>query len=73
MQEHLSKPLANQINDVCRRLGIGRTLVYDLIKQGRLRPIKLGTRTLIPESELQRLIDEQLKQTALETTKEGPR
>jgi len=36
--------------------------MYDLIKQGKLRSIKLGTRTLIPESELQRLITEQLTQ-----------
>ena len=61
MQEHTT--LASTIPDTCRRLGIGRTLVYALIKQGKLRPIKLGTRTLIPESELQRLITEQLAQS----------
>lgn len=66
-------PIANTINDSCRRLGIGRTLLYALLKQGKLRAIKLGTRTLIPETELQGLIAEQLKQTALETTKEGLR
>ena len=55
-------PLANTINDSCRRLGIGRTLLYDLLKQGKLRAIKLGARTLIPETELQRLIAEQLEQ-----------
>ena len=62
MQEHTT--LASTIPDTCRRLGIGRTLVYDLIKQGKLRPIKLGTRTLIPETELQRLITEQLESAA---------
>jgi len=62
MQEHT--PIANTIPDTCRRLGIGRTLVYGLIKQGKLRPIKLGTRTLIPESELQRLIADQLEAAA---------
>ncbi len=62
MTESNRLPLANTINDSCRRLGIGRTLMYDLIKQGKLRSIKLGTRTLIPESELQRLIAEQLTQ-----------
>ncbi len=55
-------PLASTIPETCRRLGIGRTLVYDLIRQGKLRPIKLGTRTLIPETELQRLITDQLAQ-----------
>ena len=57
-------PIANTIQDSCSRLGIGRTLLYDLIKQGRLRPIKLGSRTLIPESELQRLISDQQTQAA---------
>lgn len=63
MTESNRLPLANTINGSCRRLGIGRTLMYDLIKQGKLRSIKLGTRTLIPEIELQRLIAEQLTQT----------
>ena len=62
MTERNQLPLANSISDCCARLGIGRTLMYDLIKQGKLRSIKLGTRTLIPESELQRLIAEQLTQ-----------
>ncbi len=52
--------LASTVSTACSRLGIGRTLLYDLLKQGKLRKIKLGTRTLIPESELQRLITEQL-------------
>jgi excisionase family DNA binding protein len=58
MQEHT--PVANTIPTACNRLGIGRTLLYDLLKQGKLKSIKLGNRTLIPESELQRLIAEQL-------------
>ena len=62
MTERNQLPLANTIQDSCSRLGIGRTLLYDLIKQGRLRPIKLGSRTLIPESELQRLISDQQTQ-----------
>ena len=56
--------LASTIPDTCSRLGIGRTLVYDLLKQGKLRSIKLGSRTLIPESELKRLIAEQLTESA---------
>ena len=62
MERHT--PLANTIPTACSRLGIGRTLIYDLLKQGKLRSIKLGTRTLIPESELQRLIAEQLQAAA---------
>ena len=58
MERH--SPLASTIPTACSRLGIGRTLIYDLLKHGKLRSIKLGTRTLIPESELQRLLTEQL-------------
>ena len=62
MHTHTQSTLASTIPDTCRRLGIGRTLLYDLLKQGKLRAIKLGARTLIPETELQRLIAEQLEQ-----------
>jgi len=64
MTERSPLPLANSITNSCSRLGIGRTLMYDLLKQGKLRAIKLGTRTLIPETELQRLIAEQLERSA---------
>ena len=64
MVERNFTPLANQIPEVCKRLGIGRTLVYELIKKGKLRTIKLGSRTLVPESELHRLISETLNQPA---------
>jgi excisionase family DNA binding protein len=60
MQAH-SEPLANQIPEVCRRLGIGRTLLYEIIKSGQIRTIKIGNRTLVPESELRRFVNAQLE------------
>jgi excisionase family DNA binding protein len=39
------------INDFCKCHGVGRTLVYDEIKRGELKFIKVGKRTLIPVSE----------------------
>ena len=59
--EHHSEPLANQIPDVCRRLGIGRTLLYKIIKSGQIHTIKIGNRTLVPESELRRFVSAQLE------------
>ena len=47
-------PLAHRIPDACRRLGLGRTALYALIAAKELKAIKLGGRTVIPESELQR-------------------
>jgi excisionase family DNA binding protein len=64
MQDSNHTPLAHQIPAACHRVGIGRTTLYELIKQGRIRTIKVGTRTLVPESELQRFISERLQASA---------
>lgn len=54
MQQQQAAPLFNSVTDACRRLGVGRTTLYELIAGKAIVPIKLGTRTLVPESELQR-------------------
>jgi len=51
-----SAPLAHPVNDACKRLGIGRTSLYELIAAREIRPFKIGRKTLIPESELQRVV-----------------
>ena len=38
-------------------LGVGRTTVYVLLKEGRLTALKLGRRTLISARQVQLLID----------------
>jgi excisionase family DNA binding protein len=55
-----SKPLLYQIPEACRQIGIGRTLLYELIAAGRLTVVKLGSRTLVPADELARLASELL-------------
>ena len=55
-------PLAHRVDSACHRLGVGRTKLYSLISEKKLKAIKIGTRTLIPESELQRLIANQLEE-----------
>jgi excisionase family DNA binding protein len=42
---------AFDINEFCRRYGIGRTTAYDEIKAGRLRRRKVGKRSLITEDD----------------------
>lgn len=49
-------PLAHAVPDACQRLGISRSTLYELIASGEIRSFKVGTRTLIPESELRRFI-----------------
>lgn len=57
MQSNTAAPLAHRIPDACQRIGLGRSSIYELIKAGDLRTIKIAGRTLVPESELQRLIE----------------
>lgn len=46
-------PANYTIPDACRAYGIGRTTLYAKIKEGDIRTIKLGSRTLIPSAELE--------------------
>ena len=43
------------IKDVCSRLNIGRSMVYKLIREGKLRSITIGDRRLIPIQALEDL------------------
>ena len=54
-------PLAHPVNEACRRLGIGRVKLYELIGSGQLRGFKVGNKRLIPESELQRFVAERME------------
>jgi excisionase family DNA binding protein len=46
MDKSETLPLLVGIDESCELLSIQRTYLYDLINEGRLRPIKLGRRTL---------------------------
>jgi len=43
--------------EAARIIGCGRTKMYDLIKEGRIRVVKIGARTIIPKSEIDRLLN----------------
>jgi excisionase family DNA binding protein len=61
-------PLNHTVDQACERLGISRTTLYDLFKTGGLKFIKIGARTLVPESEIQALQGRLIK-SASETAK----
>lgn len=50
------EPLAYSIADAVRVSAIGRTRLYALIGEGRLKATKVGKRTLIPADSLKALI-----------------
>ncbi len=45
-----------RIEEAAHALGCGRTTVFKLIREGRLRVVKLGTRTVIPRAEIEHLL-----------------
>ena len=64
MIHELPVPLAHRIPDACHRIGVGRSTIYELIKSGEIRTIKIGARTLVPDTELQRLIANRMESAA---------
>lgn len=58
--------LGNSVATTCRRLGIGATHFYQMVKDGELHPIKFGRRTIVLESDLQRLITKKLAESQAE-------
>lgn len=52
--------LSYSINDAVEASGIGRTTLYELIKAGELKPVKIGSRTLIRRCDLEALLERRL-------------
>ena len=50
------EPITTSVNDAAKALGIGRTSIYALIREGRLTVVKLGRRTLVTVESLQKLV-----------------
>jgi excisionase family DNA binding protein len=53
-------PLAVSPRTAARYLDVGHDAIYQLIGQGRIRSVKLGRRRLIPVSELERFLAEEM-------------
>jgi excisionase family DNA binding protein len=49
-------PLCYAPNDAAKVLGIGRSTLFNLLARGELTARKLGTRTLITATELERYV-----------------
>lgn len=53
----LAAPRLHTVEVAARLLGIGRTTMYGLLRSGEVTSVKLGRRTLVPDREIERVID----------------
>ncbi|WP_371134828.1 helix-turn-helix domain-containing protein [Methylocystis sp.] len=54
------QPLAYRVKDFCARVGICPATFYKLVKLKKIRVVKFGGRTLVPASEVDRLLGEDI-------------
>ncbi len=45
------------VDEAAFALHVGRVTIYKLLNEGRLRRVKIGSRTVIPRGELERLLN----------------
>ena len=48
--------LSYRMDEAARVVGISQATLYRLVKDGKLRTVKIGTRTLVTRVELERLL-----------------
>lgn len=53
-----ARPKARRIPEACEALGIGRSTIYKLAKQNKLKLVRIAGRTVVPETEIERLASE---------------
>jgi len=51
--ERTVSPVSYCVEDAAKALGIGRTFVFHLIKEGKLKAVHIGRRTLVPVAEVE--------------------
>jgi len=49
-------PLLHSIEEAATRLGVSVSTLWRLIRSDKIRTVKILRRTLVPESEIQRLV-----------------
>jgi excisionase family DNA binding protein len=57
MNANISRPAANTVAEVLRRVGISRTKFYQEISAGRLKARKIGRKTVVLETDLRAYLD----------------
>ncbi|WP_243317642.1 helix-turn-helix domain-containing protein [Geothrix paludis] len=45
------------VEEAARSLGIGKVMLFKLLKEGQLRRVKIGRRTVIPAGDVEALVE----------------
>jgi len=56
MVSEMGEKICFNVREACAALSIGRSTFYEMVRAGRLNPIKLGKKTLIAREELVRFV-----------------
>lgn len=56
-ESHMIAPISVRIAMAVRMTGIGRSKLYELIQEGAIDVVKIGSATLIPVASLHRLLE----------------
>jgi excisionase family DNA binding protein len=56
-RDHMIAPLSVRIPTAVKMIGIGRSKLYQLIQEGEVEVVKIGSATLIPVASLQQLLE----------------
>jgi len=60
----MNNSLLHSIKSTAEILNIGRSSVYGLIAAGKIKPVKIGSRTLIPNEIVQQFVAELIDQNS---------
>jgi excisionase family DNA binding protein len=55
--EPSSRRVSYSVEEAAKMLGIGRTIMFAIIKRGDIRIVKIGRRTLVPANEIAAFLD----------------
>jgi predicted site-specific integrase-resolvase len=53
-----AEPLALRVKDFCQRIGISPSTFWVLVKANKIRVIRISGRTLVPFTEVERILAE---------------
>lgn len=54
--QEVAKPLAVQVKTACELIGVGNTTMWALIKDGRVKTVRIGRRRLVIYASLEALL-----------------